>query len=193
MNNRCWTRLPSRAIKIVVCMLLSASALHSTAANRNEPIQPLPEVNLDQNKVDLGNRLFHDQRLSGDDTISCASCHSLDQGGVDRLPVSKGVGGAEGPINAPTVLNSGLNFRQFWDGRAATLEDQIEGPVHAGVEMNSNWPEIISKLSKDEQYPTDFAELYEDGITSTNIKDAIATFERALVTPSRFDDYLRGG
>ena len=192
MNNRCWTRLPLQATKIAVCLLFFAWALHSLAANRNEPIQPLPEVNLDQEKVDLGNRLFHDQRLSGDNTISCASCHSLDQGGVDRLPVSKGVGGAEGPINSPTVLNSGLNFRQFWDGRAATLEDQIEGPIHADVEMNSNWPEVISKLSQDENYPTHFAQLYEDGITSSNIKDAIATFERSLITPSRFDDYLRG-
>ena len=70
----------------------------------------------------------------------------------------------------PDCVNSGLNFRQFWDGRAATLEDQIEGPIHTDVEMNSNWPDVISKLSQDENYPTDFAQLYADGMTSSILK-----------------------
>ncbi|ETW94312.1 MAG: hypothetical protein ETSY1_35430 [Candidatus Entotheonella factor] len=83
----------------------------------SEPLHPLPEVKLNPSKVELGKRLFHDQRLSGDNSVSCASCHNLKTGGVDRLRVSKGVRGAEGGINAPTVFNSGFNFSQFWDGR----------------------------------------------------------------------------
>lgn len=86
-----------------------------------------------------------------------------------------------------------MNFVQFWDGRAATLEDQVEGPVHADKEMDSNWLQVIKKLSADKRYPRDFKAIYKDGMTSENIKNAIAEFERSLNTPnSRFDRYLRG-
>jgi cytochrome c peroxidase len=96
-------------------------------------------------------------------------------------------------INAPTIFNAGLNFKQFWDGRAVTLEDQIDGPTHASFEMGSNWPEIIKKLSKSPEYVVAFNESYADGIKSDTIKEAIATFERSLITPnSRFDRFLRG-
>ncbi len=166
--------------------------LYAGTLSESEPIQPLPQMNLDVAKVELGRRLFHDKRLSGDNSISCASCHGLDTGGVDGLRVSKGVGGAEGGINAPTVFNSGLNFSQFWDGRAPTLEAQVDGPVHASLEMDSNWPDIIAKLQEDQTYQSAFRKLYPEGMQSQTIKDAIATFERSLLTPSRFDQYLRG-
>ncbi|HEX5338018.1 MAG TPA: cytochrome-c peroxidase [Gallionella sp.] len=157
-------------------------------------VQPLPErVALDPAKVALGERLFNDARLSADNSIACASCHNLTAGGADNRVHSLGVNRAEGNINAPTVFNSGFNFVQFWDGRAATLEDQIEGPVNNPKEMASNWPQVIARLSGDAAYPAQFAGLYRDGITASNIKNAIATFERSLVTPnSRFDQYLRG-
>lgn len=157
-------------------------------------VQPLPDrVELSSDKVALGERLFHDVRLSGDDSIGCFSCHGLGSAGVDNLPLSIGVNGTLGDVNAPTVFNSGFNFVQFWDGRAATLEDQIDGPVNNPKEMASNWPQVISKISQDATYPAQFFSLYRDGITAANIKDAIATFERSLVTPnSRFDKYLRG-
>ncbi len=159
-----------------------------------EPIQPIPlYIELDEKKVELGKRLFHDPRLSGDNSISCVSCHNLAAGGVDRLPNSIGINGAVGSINSPTVFNSGFNFRQFWDGRAETLEDQIDGPIHSPTEMGSSWPEITLKLNESSEYVTTFEELYPDGITGDNIKDAIATFERSLYTPnSRFDQFLRG-
>jgi cytochrome c peroxidase len=97
------------------------------------------------------------------------------------------------PINSPTVFNSSLNFVQFWDGRAATLEEQVEGPVHGHVEMDSNWPDVIRKLSEDKTYPAQFKAVFGGGITADNIKQAIAEFERSLLTPnSRFDRYLRG-
>lgn len=160
----------------------------------NEIITPLPEPPaLPAAKVALGERLFREPRLSSDDSISCASCHRLEAGGVDHLKVSIGVGGAAGSINAPTVFNSAYQFAQFWDGRAATLEEQAAGPVHNPVEMASNWPQVITKLSADASYRDAFTALYPDGITAANIVDAIATFERTLVTPNaRFDRYLRG-
>jgi cytochrome c peroxidase len=159
-----------------------------------EPIRPLPEtVSLDSRKVTLGKTLFFDERLSHNDTISCASCHSLDKAGTDRLPHSVGIGGAVGAVNAPTVLNCSLNFVQFWNGRAATLEDQVNGPTHNPKEMGSDWKEILAKLHADGKYPAQFHDLYSDGIQAQNVRDAIATFERSLITPdSRFDEYLRG-
>jgi cytochrome c peroxidase len=159
-----------------------------------EPISPLPlEVNLDQKKVDLGRRLFLDPRLSRDNTIFCGSCHHLDLAGTDRRSRSTGIGGAVGDVNSPTVFNSGFNFRQFWDGRAATLEDQIDGPVQNPKEMGSTWPEVVAKLTQDPSYVAPFRELYPDGIQRATIKDAIATFERSLITPNApFDKYLNG-
>jgi cytochrome c peroxidase len=160
----------------------------------DEPIQPIPpQVELDQSKVVLGRRLFHDPRLSADNTVSCASCHDLRAGGTDHRVTSVGLRGAIGKINAPTVFNSGFSFRQFWDGRAATLEEQIDGPIHDPAEMGSDWPTILDKLHADRGYKTEFASLYPQGISSDAIKDAIATFERSLITPDcRFDRFLRG-
>jgi cytochrome c peroxidase len=159
-----------------------------------EPIQAIPpEGHADSGRIGLGRLLFEDRRLSADDTISCSHCHLLGQGGVDGRVHSIGIGGAEGNINAPTVFNSGFNFVQFWDGRAATLEEQVEGPIHNPVEMGSNWKQVVGKLEKDERYPGMFGAIYKDGITAANIKDAIATFERSLSTPdSAFDRFLRG-
>lgn len=121
------------------------------AAHRNEPVQPIPRtIPVDAKKVHLGFRLYHDERLSGDSTISCAHCHALNAGGVDGRKTSIGVGGAVGPINAPTVFNSVFNIEQFWDGRAATLQAQAGGPPLNPIEMASkSWDEIISKLDKD--------------------------------------------
>lgn len=159
-----------------------------------EPVEPLPtDKPWDTRKVALGKRLFHDKQLSHDNTIACASCHSLDKGGTDNLPHSIGIGGAVGGINAPTVLNCGLNFKQFWNGRADTLEDQVNGPTHHPKEMGSNWKEILGKLQSDPTYPAEFSALYPDGIQAQNVRDAIATFERSLITVnSPFDRYLRG-
>lgn len=160
----------------------------------NEPIIPIPEQkNADLEIIDLGSQLFHEPRLSIDGTISCASCHSLSTGGVDRLKVSIGIDNQLGSINAPTVFNSSLCVRQFWDGRAANLMDQVSEPIHHPKEMGSNWRRIISLLRDDPAYLETFFTVFEDGVTETNIKTAIVTFEESLVTPnSRFDQYLLG-
>jgi len=121
------------------------------------------------------------------------NCHNLSHGGANRTSVSVGLGDRKGDLNAPTIFNASLNVAQFWDGRADTLEDQIDGPVHHAAEMGSDWDEIIGKLELDRDYTQQFDELYKDGITTANIKNAIATFERSLITTgSRFDRYLLG-
>lgn len=160
----------------------------------SEPLLPLPRtVAMDFRKVALGNLLFHDKRLSQDGTLACAGCHPLDRGGVDGLQTSIGVRGQVTEINAPTVFNSSLNFKQFWDGRADTLEQQIDGPIQNPMELGSAWPDVVAKLQQDDNLRRRFALIYPDGIGADNIKDAIATFERSLITPnSRFDRYLRG-
>ena len=164
------------------------------AALLNEPIVPLmPIKNLNPDKILLGEKLFNDVRLSRDNTVSCATCHDLKRGGVDGKKFSTGIGNAQGVVNAPTVFNAALNFRQFWDGRSANLEDQIDGPVQNPLEMGSRWEAVISKLSASKEYNELFEKLYEDKVSVIHIKDAIATFERSLVTTgSRFDQYLQG-
>jgi cytochrome c peroxidase len=160
----------------------------------NEPIQPIPlHLELDQGKVGLGKQLFYEPKFSSDNTVACSSCHNLALGGADQLQHPVGINNTVGYINTPTVFNSGFNFRQFWNGRAASLEEQVSGPVHNPIEMASNWDEVISKLNASPEYVAAFQKLYPDGITANNITDAIATFERSLYTPnSRFDQYLRG-
>jgi cytochrome c peroxidase len=166
----------------------------TTSTFANEAIHPLP-TNFDYNKPKalLGKKIFHDTRLSKDDTISCASCHMIEMGGDDNLDTSFGIYGQKGPINAPTVLNSRYNLSQFWDGRARNLLEQASGPISNPIEMGSSLQEVLHKLEQDTEYTQRFLELYPDGINIPNILDTIVEFENALVTPdSPFDRYLRG-
>jgi len=165
----------------------------ASAALSNEPLLPISvPTGLDTQKIALGQSLFRDTRLSKDNTVSCATCHNLLLGGVDRLPHSLGVGNMEGDINAPTVYNAGFNFRQFWDGRAATLEEQAGGPIVNPVEMASSWEQIIPILEADSSLRTRFRAIYNGPATPERVTNAIAEFERSLVTPSRFDRWLKG-
>ena len=161
-----------------------------------EPVRPIVAVaETNPLKVQLGFDLFHDARLSVDNTVSCASCHSLDTGGVDNHQYSHGVEERLGGVNAPTVYNAVYNFVQFWDGRAKTLAEQAAGPPLNPVEMAStSFDEIIAKLQGDKRYVEVFNTLYpEQGITEATITDAIEEFERTLVTPnSQFDKWLLG-
>ncbi len=161
----------------------------------NEAIRPVQDsVPVDMRKVILGNLLFHDVRLSADNTVSCSSCHGLNTGGVDNKSFSEGVGGQLGGVNAPTVYNALYNFVQFWDGRAVTLADQAAGPPLNPVEMAcKSFDEICDKLKADAAFSKAFTEVYPDGINEANITNAIQEFERTLLTPnSRFDKYLKG-
>ena len=164
----------------------------------DEPVCPIPEsVEFDKAKAELGERLFNDGRISLDGTITCATCHVLEDGGADHADerVSEGINGLKGGVNAPTVYNSGFNVRQFWNGRAADLREQAEGPATNPVEMgDQSWDQICERLSKDKALVKEFEALYpEEGLTKMTVTDAIAEFERTLITPnSRFDKYLKG-
>jgi len=151
------------------------------------------EVEFDEQKAALGDALFHDNRLSGDETVSCATCHDLAKGGTDQIRYSIGVGGAEGGINAPTVYNSGYQVLQFWDGRAANLQEQAAGPVTNPIEMAADWETVVSRLNDDKDFSRAFLAAYPEGISQETVTHAIAEFERTLVTPnSAFDRYLMG-
>lgn len=159
-----------------------------------EPIKPIPlDIQYNLQKAKLGKKLFFDTKLSKDNTISCATCHKIEMGGDDNLPFSFGIQGQKGNINAPTVLNSIFNFRQFWNGRAKTLQEQAIEPIENPIEMGHNFQELLLLLKKDKNYLKTFHEVYEDGITKENIADALAEFEKTLITPNApFDKYLRG-
>ncbi len=158
------------------------------------PIKPIPnEIKVDPKKVQLGKKLFFDPILSKDGTISCATCHDLQNGGDDGLKFSFGIRGQEGNINSPTVYNAVFNFRQFWDGRAKSLKDQVRGPMENPVEMGHSMAEAVKVLKKSDTYRKDFNTIYLSGITEDNIADAIAEFEKVLITPDApFDKYLKG-
>ena len=162
---------------------------------RNEPVRPIPDaVPVDENKVQLGKELYHDTRLSGDGTVSCASCHAIETAGVDNHQYSDGIGGQLGGINAPTSYNAVFNFVQFWDGRAATLADQAAGPPLNPVEMGSaSFEEIAARIAEDTEFTKRFCAVYPEGLNEKTITDAIAEYEKTLITPnSPFDRYLKG-
>ncbi|MES2784636.1 MAG: cytochrome c peroxidase [Pseudomonadota bacterium] len=164
------------------------------AAALNEPIQPVPQsLKQDPARVDIGRLLFRDARLSINGRVSCASCHDLRKGGADGRDRSIGMDGKASSVNSPTVLNAALNFRQFWDGRAESLEDQVDHVVQNPVEMGSKWDGVLQWVAKDARYKGAFAAAYKDGVTKANIQNAIASFERTLITPNaRFDKFLSG-
>ena len=166
-----------------------------TGARANEPVRPIDQaLEYDEAKAALGFALFHDPRLSVDNTVSCASCHALETAGVDNHQYSHGVNEQLGGVNAPTVFNAVYNFVQFWDGRAQTLAAQAAGPPLNPVEMASeSFDQIIEKLKADKKFAKAFTAVYHDGITEANLTDAIEQFERTLVTPnSAFDKWLLG-
>lgn len=157
-------------------------------------VRPLPKaVPADPVKAALGERLYHDKRLSEDDTISCASCHELTKGGTDQAPVSTGIRHQKGPINAPTTFNAVFQFAQFWDGRARDLQEQAAGPVENPLEMGTTFERVIEKLNADEDFRAAFQAAYPEGFTKETITHAIAEFEKTLITHGdAFDRFLLG-
>lgn len=167
----------------------------ASAEFANETVRPIPDsIVYDKRKAALGKKLYFDTRLSGDGTVSCASCHELLTGGVDNQSHSKGIKGQLGGVNAPTVYNAAFNFVQFWDGRAKTLADQAGGPPLNPVEMGSkDFREIIGRLKADATFSRAFAAVYPEGMTQATLTNAIEEFEKTLITPnSDFDRYLKG-
>jgi cytochrome c peroxidase len=157
-----------------------------------QPVEPVKSINLAQ--VELGKKLYFDPRLSKSGFISCNSCHNLSMGGTDNLKTSIGDHWQQGPINAPTVLNSSLNIAQFWDGRAADLKEQAGGPIANPGEMAFSHTLAIDVLKSIPGYVTEFKLVFgTDKITIDQVTEAIAEFEKTLKTPnSRFDQWLLG-
>jgi cytochrome c peroxidase len=186
-----------RAFFMPACLvlLLLSSLESSLAAVLDEPITPLPtlkDLHLDARKIKLGEALFSDVRLSKNNNSSCASCHNLSQGGTDGRQFSVGVGGQIDSVNAPTVFNVGNNTHQFWDGRANTLEEQVNDHINDPTIMGAKWSEIIAKLNKDTAITDSFKAVYAEGINAAHATEALAVYQRSLLTPSRFDRYLKG-
>jgi cytochrome c peroxidase len=142
----------------------------------------------------LGKMLYFDPRLSGAQNMSCASCHNPSFGW--EVPVAGAVGAQNTVLGrqAPTVLNAAWMDHLFWDGRAASLEEQAAGPIQAAAEMNGNFDDIIKRLSAVTEYKTWFDQLFPGkGISKESITTAIATFERTVVTGwSPFDRWVEG-
>lgn len=165
-----------------------------SAVVSGEPITPLPlSVALDPKRVALGERLFNDVRLSRDNTKSCATCHPLEQGGMDGRRRATSANDSQPARNTPTIFNVGFNASFNWDGIADTLEDQAEIVLLSPRLMNETWPELLVKLRADADYVSRFNDAYREGLTRANVLSALADFQRSLLTPNaRFDRYLRG-
>lgn len=174
--------------------------LYGMSASRNEPIQPLPtSVDVDPAKVEFGKQLFFDKRLSIDGSTSCESCHAIggdnDKWGADNnKSLSSGTGNQLGTRNSPTLYNSVFNFKQLWDGRADTLAHQVRGVVLSPTVMGmKSWEDVVNKLKDDQVYAEQSEKIYGSSLSKENITDAIAEYEKTLITPnSPFDQYLNG-
>jgi len=179
----------------LMLLLISGSSLFSLNAMAKEPIVPIkPVQNINLAQVELGKKLYFDPRLSKSGFISCNSCHNLSMGGTDNLKTSIGHNWQQGPINAPTVLNSSLNLAQFWDGRAADLKAQAGGPIANPGEMASTHTLAIDVLNSIPEYQIEFKQVFNSNeINIDKVTQAIAEFEKTLITPnSSFDQWLLG-
>ena len=160
------------------------------SAEEMQKLRPFTEE-----QVKLGHQLWYEPRLSKGNTASCNSCHNLATAGVDNLPTSQGHKGQFGGRNSPTALNAALLGMQFWDGRAADVEEQAGGPLVNPVEMaNDSQEAAAAKIAKIPEYQELFKTAFpEDGAVSfKNITTALGAFERTLLTPTKWDDYLKG-
>ena len=161
--------------------------LPQVAENPQNPVTP--------EKVALGKSLYFDRRLSKSSSISCSSCHDLTMAGMDGLSTSLGYRWQLGPRNAPTVLNAALEFAQFWDGRAKDVEEQAKGPILNPKEMAATKELVLQRLKSIPEYVDAFHKAFpadKEPLTYDNTANAIAAFERTLLTPSRFDQYIAG-
>jgi cytochrome c peroxidase len=180
---------------LLAAAIAAVSGVAVSQAFRDEPIKPIrPPQNINLGMVELGKKLYFDPRLSKSGFISCNSCHNLSMGGTDNIPTSIGDKWQQGPINAPTVLNSSLNVAQFWDGRAADLKEQAGGPIANPGEMAFSHTLAISVLGTIPGYVREFRQVFgKEKIDIDQVTLAIAEFEKTLVTPnSRFDQWLLG-
>lgn len=162
----------------------------------NGPLPPVPvpvDNPITDVKVRLGQQLYFDPRLSADNTISCASCHSPQTGWANHNPTDTGIRGQVGQRNSGTIIDSAYMRYQFWDGRAASLEEQALGPIHNPIEMGETLEHVVQKLNAIPGYRQQFQEVFGTDVTTDGIAKAIATFERTIIsTPAPYDRYVTG-
>ena len=200
MKHIAWILIP---ILFSAVPVVSAGDTDRLIRRANRYFSPLPEAmpgaeNDTPERIALGKKLFFDKRLSINDAQSCASCHRLEDGfaGVDNLPTSPGAKGQQGTRNSPTVLNAGWQRTQFWDGRAEDLVAQAKEPILNPIEMGMPDEQTVEKkIQAIAEYRDAFALAFpgdEPAISYQNVAEAIAAFERTLITPARFDDFMNG-
>ncbi|TDU68195.1 cytochrome c peroxidase [Prosthecobacter fusiformis] len=186
----------------LLSLMASAAFADALSDSYLAMFKPLPEVapsqdnELTEAKTNLGRMLYYETRLSKNGKMSCNSCHMLDKFGQDNLPFSPGHEGKLGGRSSPTVYNAALHIAQFWDGRATTVEEQAKGPVLNPVEMGmASANDVVAVLKSIPGYVEAFKAAFPgeaEPVNYDNFGKAVGAFERRLVTPSRWDDYLRG-
>ncbi|MCF6281383.1 MAG: cytochrome-c peroxidase [Candidatus Polarisedimenticolaceae bacterium] len=186
-----------KKLAAIVCTLAITTGMSAAWADSygKEPIQPIAPVKvINLAMAELGKKLFFDPRLSKSGFISCNSCHNLSMGGTDNIKTSIGHKWNQGPINAPTVLNSSLSLAQFWDGRAKDLKEQAGGPIANPGEMGFTHELAVNVLQSIPGYVVEYRQVFgSNKIDIDGVTKAIAAFEETLVTPnSRFDQWLLG-
>jgi len=200
-------------MKLISCIIIALLSLATSSvfadatelliSRANRFFSPLPDAmpgseNDTSERIALGKKLYFEKRLSINDSQSCATCHRLEDGfaGVDNLATSPGARGEQGTRNSPTVLNAGWQDSQFWDGRAEDLVEQAKGPILNPIEMGMPDEQSVEKKIRGiAEYQDAFAQAFpgtEPAITYQNIAESIAAFERTLITPGRFDDFMNG-
>ena len=158
------------------------------------PPVPVPEDNpMTPEKVKLGKMLYFDTRLSRDGKISCATCHDPKMAWAEHEPTSEGIGGQFGDRNSPTVLNSAYAPSQFWDGRAATLEEQALGPIENPIEMGHQLDAMVQDLSSIDEYNERFQEVFGTPVTKDGVAKAIAAFDRTILSGNSPYDRFEAG
>lgn len=183
-----------RSLRLSLMALASCWAGAAAAqALVNEPIRPLPLKAVgDPARIALGARLFVDPRFSRDSTHSCATCHQLRRGGVDGKALSIGPDGKPARFNTPTVYNSSFNFRQTWTGSYSGVGQLLDHVITKPAVFADSWDLMAARLTRDEALSAQFKEVYGDALRPAYVRDALDQYLRSLVTPSRFDRYLRG-
>ena len=178
----------------LACVALTMAAINAAAGSiEGEPITPIRPAETDAAKTDLGRKLFNDVRLSKGNSVACVSCHRLDKGGDDDRSSPLGMDGRPLDFNSPTIFNAALNYRLSWRGNFRTLEEQNEFVLLDRRLMSTTWEELLPKLRADQDYARTFTALYGSRPARTPVLDALATFQRSLLTPNaRFDRYLKG-
>ncbi len=193
-----------RGMLIAAALLLIGGVLNRSVAQgpykltlplglQEEAAYMPPDSPLTAEKIELGRQLYFDGRLSADGTVSCATCHAPDKGFSDGRPTSRGIKGQVGSRNAPTTVNRLFSQEQFWDGRAASLEEQALGPIKNPIEMGNTLKKMVAKLNMIPGYRNQFKQVFGTDVNAAGVAKAIAAFERSLVCGnSAFDRYEEG-